>query len=179
MSIISEESIRLENLQQVARLMMLSARTAPKGRGIDTLSILMVQGDEIIRIAQQMKIIGKQKGSEFFLRDAANIEASGIMILIGTRIASTGLSYCGICGFENCDQKNTHPNTPCTFNNINLGIAIGSAVTVAANHRVDNRIMYTPGLAAIQLGIMGNDIKVCMAIPLSCTSKSPFFDRQI
>ncbi|MEI8203561.1 MAG: DUF2148 domain-containing protein [Bacteroidota bacterium] len=178
MSIIKEENIRKESLQEVARMMMLAARTAPKGRGIDTLNILMVQGDDIIPIAERMKEIGKMQGSEFFIRDAENILTAGIMVLIGTRISTTGLNYCGLCGFENCADKNKKLETPCVYNLLNLGIAIGSAVSVAADHRVDNRIMYSAGLAAVELGIMGEDVKVCMAIPLSCSSKSPFFDRK-
>ena len=67
---------------------------------------------------------------------------------------------------------------PCTFNTGDLGIAIGSAVSVAMDHRVDNRIMYTVGQAAMELRLLGDDVPVIYGIPLSISSKNPFFDRK-
>ncbi|MEM4808813.1 MAG: ferredoxin domain-containing protein, partial [Candidatus Nezhaarchaeales archaeon] len=58
---------------------------------------------------------------------------------------------------------------------INLGIAIGSAVKTASIHNVDNRVMYTAGLAAQNLKLI--DADVVLAIPLSATSKNIYFDR--
>jgi uncharacterized ferredoxin-like protein len=99
------------------------------------------------------------------------------MLLIGTKIQSLGLAYCGLCGYKNCEEKNRYPNSPCAFNTGDLGIAIGSAVSVAADRRIDNRVMYDAGMAARDLNIFPPDIKIIYAIPLSCTSKNPFFDR--
>jgi uncharacterized ferredoxin-like protein len=100
------------------------------------------------------------------------------MLLFGTKIKSMGLSPCGMCGFKNCAEKEKYPDTPCAFNTGDLGIAIGSAAAVAMDHRVDNRIMYTVGQAAIRMGLLGKDVKVVYAIPLSVSSKNPFFDRK-
>ena len=58
-----------------------------------------------------------------------------------------------------------------------LGIALGSAVKTAQVHNADNRIMYSGGVAAIDLGLMGKDCTVAYAIPLSATGKNIFFDR--
>jgi len=82
-----------------------------------------------------------------------------------------------MCGFENCAAKTAYPDVPCVFNTGDLGIAIGSAVSVAMDARVDNRIMYTVGQAVRQMGLLGKDVKIIYAIPLSGTSKNPFFDR--
>ena len=82
-----------------------------------------------------------------------------------------------MCGFKNCDEKNKYPSHPCVFNTGDLGIAIGSAVSVAMNHRVDNRIMYTVGQAVIEMGLLGDYVKIVYGIPLSVSSKNPFFDR--
>jgi uncharacterized ferredoxin-like protein len=101
------------------------------------------------------------------------------VVIIGVRIKVTGLAKCGMCGFDNCLEKEKFPYTPCIFNTTDLGIALGSAASVAKNHCIDNRIMYTVGQAAIEMGIMSNDIKVVFGIPLSVSSKSPFFDRKI
>jgi len=65
----------------------------------------------------------------------------------------------------------------CSFNAGDLGIAVGSAASRAADLRLDNRIMYSAGKAAIELGILGEGVSIAYGIPLSVSSKSPFFDR--
>ena len=49
---------------------------------------------------------------------------------------------------------------------------------VAAARHIDNRIMYTVGIAVLDMKLLGDDVKVAYAIPLSSTSKNPFFDRK-
>ncbi|MDT8308711.1 MAG: ferredoxin domain-containing protein, partial [Bacteroidales bacterium] len=56
--------------------------------------------------------------------------------------------------------------------------AVGSAISVAMDHRVDNRIMYTAGIAAVEMKMLGEAVKIAYGIPLSATSKNPFFDRK-
>ena len=58
-----------------------------------------------------------------------------------------GLKKCGMCGFENCTEKEKNENVPCAFNTGDLGIAIGSAVSVAADNRADNRVILEWGSA--------------------------------
>jgi uncharacterized ferredoxin-like protein len=55
---------------------------------------------------------------------------------------------------------------------------LGSAVKTAQIHNVDNRIMYSGGVAAMDLELMGKDCTVAFAIPLSATGKNIFFDRE-
>jgi len=59
---------------------------------------------------------------------------------------------------------------------LDLGIAIGSAVKVASDLNVDNRVMFTIGVAALALGLM--DADVVIGIPLSATGKNIYFDRR-
>ena len=59
-----------------------------------------------------------------------------------------------------------------------LGIAAGSAAGVAADARIDNRIIFSAGRAALSLKLMGDRVKVILSIPLSATGKSPYFDRK-
>ena len=47
MGIIFEENIRKESLKNVAEKMLISARTAPKARGIDNLAMAFVEKDII------------------------------------------------------------------------------------------------------------------------------------
>lgn len=63
----------------------------------------------------------------------------------------------------------------CVIQAIDLGIAIGSAVKIASSLNADNRIMYTVGAAAKQLGFLDADI--IMGIPISVSGKNPYFDR--
>ena len=59
-----------------------------------------------------------------------------------------------------------------------LGIAVGSAAKTAQIHNVDNRIMYTAGSVALDLGFLGKECTVAYAIPLSASGKNIFFDRE-
>lgn len=178
MTQITEEMIRLETVKRVAEFMLTAARTAPKAKGIDNLVLAMATGNDIEKIAEKMEEIGnRDEGIPSFLRDAENIRKAQAIILLGTQIKSQGVKYCGRCGFKDCDEKDKHPGFPCTFNSGDLGIAIGSAVSVAMDHRIDNRVMYTVGQAVLEMKVLGEEVKIAFGIPLSVSAKSPFFDR--
>ncbi len=174
----SESEFLEDAVIDVAKKMVIAARTAPKARGINTIETFIATGNTIKQLAERMKAIGEEYEQAFFVRDAANIENVPVVVLIGTKIQSTGLKKCGLCGFKNCDEKNTFPSVPCAFNTGDMGIAIGSAVSIASDNRVDNRIMYTIGQAALELGFFNEYVKIIYGIPLSATSKNPFFDRK-
>ena len=178
MVIQKEEELRHETVKEVARKMLLAARTAPKGRGKDNTALMMVEGDDIKKISVKLKAMGEELDISSFIRDADNILSAQVMLLFGTSIEPMGLKKCGMCGFPNCSEKDKHKEIPCSYNTGDLGIAIGSAVSVAMDNRVDNRIMYTVGQAVIEMGLLGENIKVVYAVPLSATSKNPFFDRK-
>lgn len=175
---ITEQEITDRALAEIAGKMLIAVRTAPKGRGADHLILSIAGRDDIARIAEKMQEIAERTGATFFKRDADNILQCPCMLIIGARVAPIGLPFCSLCGFADCDEKRKHPDTPCVFNITDLGIALGSAVSIAADHRVDNRIMYTAGMAVKELGMGGENASVVMCIPLSATSKSPFFDRK-
>lgn len=177
MTIVNEKDINAEVVLRVAGQMAVSARTAPKARGNDNLEILIVTGETIIQLSERMMELGAETGSPFFVRDAGNIKQSPAVLLLGTTIKTQGLKKCGMCGFVNCAEKEKHPLHPCIFNAHDLGLAIGSAVSVAAAHHIDNRVMYTAGQAAMELKLFTGDVRIAFAIPLSATNKSPFFDR--
>jgi len=175
---IKEQDIRRQSIKDVGFKMMLAARTAPKAKGIDNLEIVLADEKDILLIAEKMKeIASRPNTSPAFKRDAENILRAEAMVLIGTKIKSIGLAYCGLCGYANCSEKDKYSDHPCTFNTGDLGIAIGSAVSIAMDSRVDNRIMYTVGMAAKELELLGSETKIIFGIPLSCTSKNIFFDR--
>lgn len=174
--ITTENESRSSTVRRVGELMMAAARTAPKARGVDNLGIAMLTGEDIDRLADRLEKDGTEQGLSFYVRDAKCIRSCQAVILIGTRLAPLGLD-CGYCGFPDCAAKNTQsPLTPCVFNSNDLGIALGSAVSVAADNRIDSRIMYSAGTSARELGFL-EDCAYIIAVPLSCGAKSPFFDR--
>jgi uncharacterized ferredoxin-like protein len=175
---IDEKKFISETLKDIAKEMVVAARTAPKGCGISTFVFALAEKNDIKKLSKQMKKIGIAYEAPAFVRDAENILSAPVIVLLGTAIKALGLKKCGMCGFKNCAEKEQHKKVPCVFNTGDLGIALGSAVSVAADHRVDCRVMYTVGQAAVELGLLGKDIKIVYAIPLSATSKNPFFDRK-
>lgn len=179
MSIIFEADIKEKVLTLTAEKMMTAARTAPKAKGIDNLVIALAEGETIIQLSNKLKeILQVGKGPEYFTRDAENILSASVIVLIGTKIQPIGIKYCGFCGFKNCEEKLKHPEVPCALNTGDLGIALGSAASVAMDERVDNRIMHSVGIAAIDLKLLGDGIKIAYGIPLYIGPKNVFFDRK-
>lgn len=173
-----ENDSREEYLAEAGKAMMAAARTAPKGRGADNLEIAMVTGSKLGRLAEAMYDIGDRPGGGSFARDAANVENSSAVVLIGVKYGIRGLN-CGWCGYPTCaEKKDKAAETPCSFDIMDLGIAVGSAVSLAADLRIDNRIMYTAGIVAGRLGFL-KETGAILAIPLSCSGKSIYFDRNI
>ena len=172
--IINERESRHEQALNVARQMMTAARTAPKGKGVDIIEVALVTDEDIKKLAEQLISLSEEKGMKFFLRDADNILSAECVLLIGTRELAQGLN-CGHCGFPTCAERSS--GVPCVINSVDVGIAIGSACATAADHRVDTRVMFSAGLAAQRLDIL-KGCKQVFAIPVSASSKNPFFDRK-
>ena len=170
----NEREIRHAHVLQAVRQMMTAARTAPKGKGIDIIEVAMVTDEDINRLSEKMVSISEETGLKFFLRDAENILQAEALLIIGTRQQVQGLN-CGHCGFLTCERKPLA--VPCALNMVDVGIAVGSACATAADLRLDTRVMFSAGLAAQQLGMLG-DCSCVMAIPVSASSKNPFFDRK-
>lgn len=171
------EGFKKDGILAVADLMCTAAITAPKGSGRDTIVCAIVTGEEKDVLRDEMFKLGLNPDHDFFLRDAGNVDKSVCVVLIGCVDSFMGLGSCGQCGFANCGETKKQ-GAPCTFNAVDLGIAVGSAVSIAADNRIDNRVMFSAGRAAMTAGIMPVDVKVCYGIPLSVNSKSIFYDRE-
>lgn len=160
-----EESLK-ESVLEVAKMMALSARTAPKARGIDNIEVKILNTrEELELLASKMEELSKEFG-DFFLRDAQNVRNSIAVVLIGGKIVDLGL--------KNPKNWGLDASTVCSL--VNLGIAIGSAVKTSSLHNVDNRVMFTVGIAAQELGLIKADY--VFGIPLSATPKNIYFDRR-
>ena len=169
-----EENIRNENIKDIAKMLMTAARTAPKARGTDNLVLAVATDDSIAEIADKMRQLAVEREMPFFERDAENVMNSAAIVLFGMKISPLGLN-CAACGYKTCGEK--PKNVPCFFNANDMGIAIGSAVSLAADMRVDNRVMFSVGQAVMALGIMP-EAEMILALPLSVKGKSIFFDRK-
>lgn len=170
----NERDCRHEHVLAVARQMMTAARTAPKGKGIDAVEVALVTGEDIQRLSEKMVAMYEENGMKFFLRDADNILQAECVVIVGTREQAQGLN-CGHCGFSTCAGRSE--GVPCALNTVDVGIAVGSACAMAADMRVDTRVMFSAGLAAQRLGWL-KGCKNVLAIPVSASSKNPFFDRK-
>ncbi len=176
-----------EAIRTVAGLMVLSARTAPKARGVDEIRTKIVMDIELKLLADEMVAFGERNSIPFFIRDGKCMAISDACVLIGVRgEVAVGIN-CQGCGFVTCNdfmeafaQKKststpfTGPN--CIIRIADLGIALGSAVKTAQVHNVDNRIMYSAGVAARSLGWLSDSTSV-YGIPMKGSGKNIFFDR--
>jgi uncharacterized ferredoxin-like protein len=171
----------------VAGLMALSALTAPKGRGIDEIEIKIVTGEDLASLSATMKTYGESHNMAFFVRDGNSMASCDACVLIGVHEGATTGIDCGGCGYPTCKDfslafsQKTDRNAPfagpnCAVRITDLGIAVGSAVKTAQIHNVDNRVMYTAGVAGRMLGWMVG-CSVVYGIPLKASGKNIFFDR--
>ncbi|MFQ5711676.1 MAG: ferredoxin domain-containing protein [Candidatus Geothermarchaeales archaeon] len=189
MPIFHEDEIEEDALLYAARLMAAGARTAPKTRGVDRIKTSILTGEEKDRIAEAMerKIDQKENPLPAFKRDAENLRKSPAVLLVGVsrepKKPENPLN-CGACGYGSCAEflgaeereGEDFVGPICLFESIDLGIALGSAVKIASELNVDNRIMYTIGAAAKTMNLLDSD--VIIGIPLSVTGKNIYFDRK-
>ena len=170
-----------DTVKLVAQLMMVAARTAPKGRGEDYVVMELLTGRRLKKLGEAMVEYGEDIKDRFYVRDGKSVLASQGVLLVGVKDAKPVGLNCGGCGLERCirpeDVKELRDfRAPvCMIRVLDLGIALGSAVKTASIHNVDNRIMYRVGVLARKLEMIDADI--VMGIPLSVSGKSPYFDR--
>jgi len=171
------DELEKEAAVEVAALIAASARTAPKTRGIDNIETLVIDdAGTKAKLADMMKKIAKSESRPSFERDSNSIYSSHAIVVIGVKSSPAGLN-CGFCGYETC-EKLQRSGGVCAYNSIDLGIAIGSAVSVANQFHIDNRVMYSIGRAALDMKLFSKDVRQALGIPLSVTGKNPFFDRK-
>jgi uncharacterized ferredoxin-like protein len=150
--LITSEDSESEAILNVAKLMVVAARTAPKAQGEDKIKAVIVTGKEKEDLANMMEQLGK-------IRDSKNVRDSEAVVLLGVEF-----------GNPTEDWINFKAKL------IDLGIALGSAVKVASELNVDNRIMHSAGDAAMKMGLLRAD--EILGIPLSIKGKNIFFDRK-
>lgn len=177
MALKREKDLMVGALDAAAREICLAARTAPKTKGVDLIETAVAEKETVEAIISEMEKIYTVTGREGFKRNADSLRECRHIVLVGAKKKTVGLKPCGLCGFKDCDD-NEKNGAVCAFNMMDLGIAIGSAISVAADKRIDNRLMWTIGMAAKNLNLLGPEVKQIIGIPLSATGKNIFFDRK-
>ncbi len=171
-----------ETVRMVSDLMEVAARTAPKGLGKDFIEVKVLTDGERIAVGNEMMRMSKEAAHPNFDRDGQNVLDSDALVLIGLLPHKGAGLNCGACGFSTCMEMEGHKvqadflGGNCAIRLLDLGIAIGSAVKIASELNVDNRIMYRVGVAARRLGMVS--AQIVHGVPLSATGKNIFFDRQ-
>ncbi|BER93219.1 MAG: hypothetical protein PWP60_874 [Candidatus Atribacteria bacterium] len=170
-----------EAIKQVAHFMAIAARTAPKTKGEDFVTVRVLDKEETQKLGEAMINYGKEKGIAGFVRDGQNVKDSEAVLLLGIKDATPAGLNCGACGFSSCSElqpkeMKDFKGPQCVLRALDLGIALGSAVKTASIFNVDNRIMYRIGVVA-RLSRMCDDDLV-MGIPLSAYGKNIYFDRK-
>ena len=188
MAILTGGEVEKSAVEIGASIMALSARTAPKTRGVDSVKTMVLTEKDLEQLAVAMERKVKDKSIELpsFKRDADNVRNSAAVLLIGVSRDPKRIELplnCGACGYKNCKallatgkhEGEDFTGPVCVFQAIDLGIALGSAAKLAAALNIDNRMMYTIGAAAKKLNLLDSDLII--GIPLSATGKNPYFDR--
>ncbi len=165
-------------MEEIAELMKISGKTAPKSGGIDSLTFEIVKGEELEKLGNEMIEAGHEDVLE---KNGKDLLESDAVLLIGiNKHEGLGLD-CGGCGFESCQEFNEAekvdegfqgPN--CIFKILDLGVALGSAAKTASIHNVDSRMMVSVGIVAKELNLI--DATVVIGLPISAQQKSPYFD---
>jgi uncharacterized ferredoxin-like protein len=172
----------MDAIEIAAKLMELSAVTAPKSKGVNFVQTHVMIGDAVQALAEAMIRFGERTGKKDFDRDAKGVARSGAVVLIGLKDAKPVGLDCGACGYPDCkslekqSKKTREFSGPiCAFRLLDMGIALGSAVKTASLLNVDNRIMYRIGTVASDSKVVDWDF--VMGIPLAAGGKNVFFDR--
>jgi uncharacterized ferredoxin-like protein len=173
-----------QGILEIANLMLVAARTAPKSGGKDDILTAVVYGIETEAIAAEMEKIATERNNTGWAQQASIIRDADAIVIIGVRGAKSYGINCGACGFLSCDdftkagkrtgQDFDGPN--CMMKTLDLGIALCSAVKIASILNADNRIYYRIGATIRRLRYLP-EASVIMGIPLSATGKNPHFDR--
>jgi uncharacterized ferredoxin-like protein len=185
---ITYDSLRVETVQQMAKLMAASAITAPKsggqlflaGKHLFIETVIVDDRATLDRLAGWMRARGKERREAIWFRDAEAAEAIDAVLFVGLVDWYPPVYDCGACGYASCAEfmnatKELRDNSDelefvgpqCNLRDIDLGIAVGSAAKTAAIHSIDARCQTRIAVAACKLGLIRADVAVALSLSLS------------
>ena len=92
----------MEGIEIAAKLMELSAVTAPKSKGVSFVQTRILTGESLQKLADEMVRFGERTGKKDFDRDAKGVARSGAVVLIGLKDSKAVGLDCGACGYPDC-----------------------------------------------------------------------------
>jgi len=183
---ISSNEAEKDGILAAAKLMAVSARTAPKTRGLDSIKTLILhEREELEKLAAAMEEISREDPERlaFFKRNAEHVRQSAAVLLIGVTGEPKRMAdplNCGACGMDCAAMVKAKKRDQgmmrgpmCHMQSLDLGIALGSAVKTASELNIDNRIMYSIGATGRRIKFMDADLVI--GIPLAAAGKNPYF----
>lgn len=192
----SINEVRAETVRTVARLCAAAAVTAPKsggqllarGKPLFIETVFIDDKETLHRLTAWMRARGAERKQPIWFRDAAVGERIDGVLFIGLKDWYPPIYDCGACGYATCaefmeatkalraDSETLEFAGPqCNLRDIDLGIAVGSAVKTASINNIDTRCQTRIAVAARKLGFIEADIAV--ALSMSLTHKNPGFDN--
>jgi uncharacterized ferredoxin-like protein len=158
MVVIKSAEVEMEAVLAAAKLMIASARTAPKGGGRDFITAAIVTGEDKEKIADKMVEMKVGYTPDVNTKESINVRNADAIVLLGVKIEEKDAAM------------------PLVHRQVDLGIAIGSAIKTASMLNIDNRVFATIGMAAMALNLIeGNN---AYGIALSVRGSNIFFDRE-
>jgi uncharacterized ferredoxin-like protein len=185
------EDDRKEAVEIAARLLLASGTTAPRVGGVGECTIHIIDDAcDIEDLCQQIeRMADENKGWKFFKRDAAILrDADAILILTSLRSLTDPADInCNMCGKLTCEylrESERLPDEPgvaftgplCIFRANNIAYALDGIVSQARNLGIDYGVFWSPGAAAMRMGIVPKNTGFALAVAISVTEKSPFRD---
>ena len=87
MPVLKDVQVEEQAIKEAANLIAASARTAPKGRGVDRVKIAIISGKEKNDLADMMEQRMERKRNPLpaFKRDAQAVRKSPLIVLIGVK----------------------------------------------------------------------------------------------
>lgn len=190
------EEIRRETVRNVAQLCAAAAVTAPKsggqllarGKPLFMETAFFDEPETLKRLAAWLRLRGAERRQEIWFRDAAVAERIDGVLFIGLKDWYPPIYDCGACGYATCAEFMAETRSlrsssetfefagpQCNLRDIDLGIAVGSAVRTASANNIDTRCQTRIAVAARKLGLIKADVAV--ALSMSLTHKNPAVDN--
>lgn len=192
----SINDIRGDTVRTVARLCAAAAVTAPKsggqllarGKPLFIETVFIDDKATLLRLSEWMRARGIERKQQIWFRDAAVAEKVDGVLFVGLKDWYPPIYDCGACGFATCaefieatkslraaSETFEFAGPQCNLRDVDLGIAVGSAVKTASLSNIDTRCQTRIAVAARKLGLIKADIAV--ALSMSLTHKNPGFDN--
>ncbi len=161
----------------IAKLMSISAITAPKAEDISFIDIQPLDEAEKEILAEELFQMAEED-EEYSHIGEIIIESDKVILMGLNEHPPFGLD-CQACGFKDCDEfskikkEDIFKGPNCAYRLLDLGIAIGSALKTADYNNVEADILIKAGLAAKNIGLSTSNI--VMAVPIYLQGSNIFF----